>query len=152
MKSLENPEDKREIVNRLGALGTESRRRWGRMTVAEMLCHVSDAFSVGLGEKQARDRSSWAWRSLVKWIALWGPVEWPHGVPTVPECDAKLGGTPPVEFELDRRRVLDALDRFTQSNRGHALEAHPIFGKLSEKEWMRWGYLHADHHLRQFGA
>jgi hypothetical protein len=29
--------------------------------------------------------------------------------------------------------------------------AHPIFGRMTEAEWMRWGYLHTDHHLRQFG-
>jgi hypothetical protein len=29
--------------------------------------------------------------------------------------------------------------------------SHPMFGKMSAKDWMRWGYLHADHHLRQFG-
>jgi hypothetical protein len=26
-----------------------------------------------------------------------------------------------------------------------------MFGPMSERDWMRWGYLHADHHLRQFG-
>jgi hypothetical protein len=29
---------------------------------------------------------------------------------------------------------------------------HPIFGELTDSERMRWGYLHMDHHLRQFGA
>ena len=29
---------------------------------------------------------------------------------------------------------------------------HPIFGRLSRTAWLRWGYLHIDHHLRQFGA
>jgi len=27
-----------------------------------------------------------------------------------------------------------------------------MFPEMNEREWMRWGYLHADHHLRQFGA
>jgi hypothetical protein len=30
-------------------------------------------------------------------------------------------------------------------------ESHPMFGGMTAKDWMRWGYLHADHHLRQFG-
>ncbi len=30
-------------------------------------------------------------------------------------------------------------------------EPHPFFGAMSRQEWLRWGYLHADHHLRQFG-
>jgi Protein of unknown function (DUF1569) len=28
---------------------------------------------------------------------------------------------------------------------------HPLFGRMSASSWMRWAYLHADHHLRQFG-
>ena len=27
---------------------------------------------------------------------------------------------------------------------------HPAFGAMSAREWLRWGWLHADHHLRQF--
>jgi hypothetical protein len=29
---------------------------------------------------------------------------------------------------------------------------HPIFGKLSQGDWLTWGYRHVDHHLRQFGV
>ena len=29
---------------------------------------------------------------------------------------------------------------------------HPIFGPLTTSQWMRWGYLHVYHHLRQFGV
>jgi hypothetical protein len=29
---------------------------------------------------------------------------------------------------------------------------HPVFGAMSDSAWRRWGYLHTDHHLRQFGA
>jgi len=31
-------------------------------------------------------------------------------------------------------------------------QPHPRLGRMSEREWLRWGYLHMDHHLRQFGA
>jgi hypothetical protein len=29
---------------------------------------------------------------------------------------------------------------------------HPLWGRMTEWEWGRWGYLHTDHHLRQFGV
>jgi len=29
---------------------------------------------------------------------------------------------------------------------------HPLFGPMSRAEWLRWGYLHMDHHFRQFGV
>jgi hypothetical protein len=46
----------------------------------------------------------------------------------------------------------ELIDRFTRRPRGFDLPDHAIFGSMSEADWMRWGYLHMDHHLRQFGA
>jgi hypothetical protein len=31
-------------------------------------------------------------------------------------------------------------------------EPHPVFGPMTRVDWLRWGYLHVDHHLRQFSA
>jgi hypothetical protein len=152
MKTLLNPENRQEILQRLNAIGPANQRRWGKMTVEEMVCHLSDAFRGVMGEKEARRVDNWFSRSLFKWAALWFPTRWPHGVSTVPECDAKIGGTRPAEMESDLRELRELFDRFMRQPRGYGLQVHPIFGPLSEKEWMRWGYLHLDHHLRQFGA
>jgi hypothetical protein len=27
-----------------------------------------------------------------------------------------------------------------------------VFGRMSQAAWLRWAYLHMDHHLRQFGV
>jgi hypothetical protein len=43
------------------------------------------------------------------------------------------------------------LARFTAAERDFRWQRHPIFGVMTEQEWLRWGYLHMDHHLRQFG-
>jgi hypothetical protein len=32
------------------------------------------------------------------------------------------------------------------------MEPHPVFGPLNVAAWLRWGHLHVDHHLRQFGV
>ena len=122
------------------------------MTVAEMVCHLSDALRVGMGEKAARPVGNWLMHTGFKWIGLWLPAQWPHGVKTVPECEAKVGGRAPGALESDLMELRDLLDRFTEQPREYALQSHPIFGLMTEKEWMRWGYLHLDHHLRQFGA
>lgn len=71
---------------------------------------------------------------------------------TVPECEAQRGGTPPAEMERDLSDLRELLDRFARQQWGTGAPVHPIFGPLTEREWMRWGYLHMDHHLRQFGA
>jgi hypothetical protein len=152
MKTLANAKDKEEIAQRLLAIGPANQRRWGRMTVAEMVCHVTDALIVSMGEKPARPVNNWFSRSLFKWAGLWFPTKWPHGVRTVPECEARAGGTAPAEMDADLKELREAFDRFTRLPRGYDLQAHPIFGPMNEKEWMRWGYLHMDHHLRQFRA
>ena len=59
---------------------------------------------------------------------------------------------PPAVFEADMRELQKLVERFTQHPRDFRWQPHPHFGPLSEKEWMRLGYLHPDHHLRQFGA
>ena len=43
------------------------------------------------------------------------------------------------------------MHRFT-ARHDFSSAVHPLFGPLTEPEWKRWGYLHADHHLRQFHA
>jgi hypothetical protein len=152
MKTLANSEDTSEIIRRLASIGSASRRRWGAMTVSQMICHLSDAFSVALGDRAAKPIKNRYNGPLMRWVALWLPLPWPHGVPTVPECDATIGGTPPAELERDKGELLAMLQRFAAHSNVVAQHAHPFFGPLTEKEWMRWGYLHMDHHLRQFGA
>ena len=119
------------------------------MTSHEMVCHLSDSFLAVMGERQVTSKENLLSRTVVKWIALHTPVLWPHGVPTMPEVDQRIGGTKPVEFERDRQKVLDLLRRFVKPDASHA--RHPGFGRMSREEWMLWGYGHVDHHLRQFG-
>ena len=58
----------------------------------------------------------------------------------------------PGVLEGDVQELLRLLDRFTRQPRDFSWHPHPIFGAMTDAEWMRWGYLHTDHHLRQFGA
>jgi hypothetical protein len=152
MKTLANTFDRDELLLRLTAISPESERRWGKMTAAEAVCHLTDAFEVSMGEKTAGMINNWFTRSIYKWAALWFPRKWPQGVPTVPECHANMLGTRPAALDDDLERLREAIERFTRRPREYALQSHPIFGAMNEKEWMRWGYLHLDHHLRQFGA
>ena len=66
--------------------------------------------------------------------------------------DQLAGGTPPIEFAQDKATLAAAIDRFARKPRTFEFSRHPFFGDLTEWEWMRWGYLHADHHFRQFGV
>ena len=152
MKTLANAQDKDGILERLRAISPASKRQWGKMTAAEMICNMNDALRITMSDTPAKPVSNWFTRSGFKWLGLWMPFHWPHGVKTVPECEAGKGGTPPAELESDLSALRGHLERFARQPRDFEFQPHPIFGQMSEREWMRWGWLHMDHHLRQFGA
>jgi hypothetical protein len=152
MKSFLNQSDKKEILERLKDLRPESQRQWGRMTSHQAICHLSDSFKSKLGEKENSAANNLFTRTVVKWIALYAPLPWPQGIKTRPEMDQEINGTPPDDFERDRAQLVALIERFTAPAKIAEFHPHPFFGDMSEVEWMRWGYLHCDHHLRQFGA
>lgn len=152
MKSFLNPADKKETLERLSKIQPDSQRRWGRMNAHQMVCHLSDSLRFSLGERSAGSVENFLTRSLMKWVALYLPLPWPRGVPTRPEMDQQAGGSEPVEFERDRQELEKLIERFIERPEGFEFGRHPFFGKMTEFEWMRWGYLHCDHHFRQFRA
>ena len=148
MKTLGRVEDAEEIRGRFGRLTAGDERVWGEMSVGEMVCHVREAYVLGAGGKAADEVKIPLPRPVMKWLALRAPMKWPRSVPTVPELKRERL-TVPGEFGEDVAGALAAMDRFVgfAENRTQ----HPIFGTMEPGNWMRWGYLHADHHLRQFG-
>jgi hypothetical protein len=151
MKTLAAAGDRAELRGRLERLTISQKPLWGKMTVDGMICHLADAFRLPLGEKAASDARPGLPRGLYKWAALRLPMKWPRGVPTVPEMEQGVGGSSPTEFDADRRVLVQLMERFAESSATNR-PAHPIFGQMTKAEWMRWGYLHVDHHLRQFGG
>ncbi len=152
MKTLLNPADKQEILRRLDTVQPTSQRRWGSMSVHNMICHLSDGFRLYMGERPAKPAPVHLPRLLVKWVALWAPLQWPHGFKTAPELDQQGGGTPPAEFTADMSDLQALIERFTRQPADYSPKPHPHFGSLTEREWKRLAYLHTDHHLRQFDA
>jgi hypothetical protein len=154
-RTLADDTARRSVVARILAVTAGAQRRWGKMTAHQMLCHMTDSYRSVTGEREVSPAPPSIVmrimpRRLLMWLVLDAPMKWPRNVRTRPENEQGLGGTPPGDFEADRRNLLAALERFcvaTDSVRG----PHPMLGKLSRQEWLKWGYLHADHHLRQFG-
>ena len=149
-KTLLNQNDKAEIFDRLRRLRPDSQRQWGKMTAHQAICHLSDSFMCKFGERESTQASNFFTKTVMKWFALQAPFQWPHGIPTMPENDQLIGGTAPAEFERDRAQLEATIERFCQPMK--ELSPHPYFGQMTEAEWLRWGYLHCDHHLRQFGV
>jgi Protein of unknown function (DUF1569) len=150
-RDLADSAQRAELVARLRQLALDSPRQWGRMTPHQAVCHLSDSFRAMMGDKTASSISTPFSRTVIKWIALTAPMKWPPGVKTIPEVDQEVGGTRPAEFARDRDALEALMEQFAVKQ-GRELQPHPIFGRLTTEQWRRWGWLHMDHHLRQFGV
>jgi hypothetical protein len=151
MKTLARHHDQARILARFRGLSPDARRQWGRMSAHQMVCHLSDSLLMAIGERATTSASGLFRRTLLKWIVLYVPVRWPTGVETSPELDQERGGTPPVEFASDVVRVEALVGHLVAQAASFPWPPHPLFGPMSRAAWLRWGYLHLDHHLRQFG-
>ena len=151
MRTLARPEDLAGILRRLRTVRPEHPARWGRMSAHQMVCHLADALLVATGEKTVTPATGLFQRTVIKWIALYAPLRWPPGIPTPVEIDQEVGGTRPQDFTADVACVESLLQRLVEESRA-TRAGHPVFGRMSKTAWLRWGYLHADHHLRQFGV
>jgi hypothetical protein len=152
MRTLARQECKAEILRRLRTVRPDSPRRWGRMSAHQMVCHLTDACRMMAGQKPVSDATGRLQRTLVKWTALYLPLPWPAGILTRPEIDQLCAGTRPIDFDADLAELEMFLDLITTGEKGRDWPTHPIFGRMSQAAWLRWAYLHMDHHLRQFGA
>ena len=152
MKTLARESDVQELLQRIERVRPHSPRRWGRMSAPQMICHLTDSFRMATGDRAVTGAPTLRDRTIIKWIALHLPIAWPESrIRTVPEVDQEVGGTPPSDFARDVAELEARLREFG-ARRDAQYPPHPIFGPLSESQWMRWGYLHVDHHLRQFGV
>jgi len=135
------------LVMRIGSARPECRRQWGTMNVQQMLVHLGDGSAAALGQRTfaARPRPG---GTVIRFVALYLLPRTPRGIKSGAEPAAKT--VEPSAFATDRERAIGLLRQLAAPGQQLAA-AHPIFGKMSRGDWMRYAYLHVDHHLRQFG-
>ena len=148
MKTIGDPRVRTRLTERVQGLSLASPRRWGKMNIQQMLTHLAGGMELVLGGRPfgITPRP----RAVLKLFALKLPVPWPRGAPN--PLDPAGVDVPESEFEHARRRVLEALDAMGSWETGPETPLHPAFGELTTREWQRWAYKHADHHLKQFSA
>jgi hypothetical protein len=152
MKTFARPADRAELLQRLKRVRPQSAPRWGRMSAHQMVCHLADGYRIALGRKPVACSTGIFEQTIVKWFALYAPLRWPPGVRTAPELDQECGGSAPSDFAADAAELEALLDLIAADPASVDTQLHPLFGRMSRAAWLRWAYLHMDHHLRQFGA
>ena len=152
MKTLANRESRTELIRRLRLVRADAVPRWGRMSAHQMICHLADASRMATGVMRVNGARGRVRPLLMKLVALYLPLPWPQGIMTSPEIDQLCGGTKPRAFDADVTEAEKLLETVAARAANAEWPVHPVFGRMSRAGWMRWGYLHTDHHLRQFGV
>jgi hypothetical protein len=145
-----NQESLGHFMNRISNINERSERRWGTMTPARMLAHVSLLFEGSLGEFPVEGSGQIPFKWL-KPIVLSGIVPFPKGRAKAPAAflDDDAG-----QVDEERERLEKSLGRFLErcENEPDRCQMNPVFGLMNMRQWARLHGLHLNHHLMQFGV
>ena len=149
MKSLFEKEAYNEIVSRINSLQPNAEGQWGKMKVAQMMAHCSEAYKVPLSDTgQPRMFMGRIFGPLVKG-SMHSDKSWKQNLPTAPNFIIKGER----DFATEKTHLLSFTERFHKEGPTKAARfPHPFFGKFTTEQWGKLTYKHLDHHLKQFGA
>ena len=139
-----------EIVTRIEQLNPNSKAKWGKMNVSQMLEHCTIPYKQIFNQNEPK--APWLMRTFVKLFfkkSMINEVPYKINLPTAPNFIVL--NTP--EFHETKQKLIQLIVD-TQNLGGDYFEGkvHPTLGKLSSNEWSNVLFKHIDHHLRQFGV
>lgn len=147
MALLHDPHHKAEILRRLKTLSPDAARRWGKMSVSQMLWHVNEAMEGALGRIQAEPMKVPLPRPMLKFLVLNFP--WGKGAPTLkrwmPQSDN-------YDFASEQTRCLRLVGELASKPLNDAWPDSPTLGRMTGNEVSRLHAKHLNHHLTQFGV
>jgi hypothetical protein len=146
--SILNDADRTAICRRIGSVTSASAPRWGRMDATAMLAHLRLSALMALGELPVACKSNRVFQVFPLKHLILHVAPFPKSAPTAPEL--LVFDTAPVD--AIRSDLVSLVERIGAGPRDGDGPVHPLFGRLSFREWGVATYKHSDHHLRQFGA
>ena len=146
MRPLHDPAVRSSIRARVQSLTPNAVRRWGKMSVDQMLWHVNEGLRWALGERQLAPVKTAMPKPLLKFFVL--NLPWPKGVPTHPS----LVAGDRHYFDEQKARCLDLVDAFVARSIDARWPDSPGFGPVDGRFMSRFHHKHLDHHLKQFSA
>jgi hypothetical protein len=147
MKSLLNPTDRQEIINRINTLTPKHTGKWGKMDVGQMLAHCQKPLEIALTDpKPSRVLLGRIIGPFAK-EGVFGPKPYKRDGYTPPPFKI----TTPQEFQPNKEKLLALIGRYPNEMPKVGL-VHPFFGAMPLEQWVEGAYKHLDYHLGQFGA
>ena len=147
MAALHEERYKTDTLRRVELLRPDSRGRWGKMSVGQMLWHVNQAMEGALGRIPVTPEKVPLPRPLMKFVVI--NLPWPKSAPTlkqwVPQNDS-------YGFAAERERCVRLINELASKSLDAAWPDSPTLGPMSGKEVSRLHAKHLNHHLTQFGV
>ncbi|MDF2932816.1 MAG: hypothetical protein K0R36_2147 [Chryseobacterium sp.] len=150
-KSLHNKKDFDEIIERISHLSEHSKRKWGKMNVAQMLCHCDLILQIALKKIELPKINF-----LFKAVGIFTKKEIqifnngiPHNMPSFQKVIVNFE----CDFEESKLCLVKTLNEYWEAyKKGNLAQDHALFGAMKEKDWGFLEYKHLNHHLKQFNV
>jgi len=137
-----------QIINRALLLTPATKPVWGIMTADEMLYHCNITNNEILNTKPYPKKANFKQRFL-KILVMHILKKIPRGAKINLKFLKKEQQI--LNFDSEKKIFIETIIRF--ANHKEAIHVkHPVFGRLTTKEWKHFVWMHMDHHLRQFGV
>lgn len=135
------------LKRRVTTLRPDAERRWGRMTVDQMLWHLNCGLENSLGRYDVKDQKMPLPYVVLKFVVF--NLPWRKGkTPTAPEFVARDRH----DFAAEQARLLRLIDEVTAKPIDAEWPKSSFMGPMTGREWSRLGAKHLDYHLSQFGV
>ena len=149
MKSIFNPADNAELVNRINKINADTPPLWGKMNAAQMMAHMQVGINMALGNTPV----------VRSWIGRLAGSFGKHRQLKVPQLDRHIPTFKQAEitdnrdFDKEKAKLITLTKSALQKGPQVLVKyPHPYFGRFYGDEWSQLHWKHFDHHLRLFGS
>jgi len=140
MANLFDPGARKSIFDRLAKLRADSPRQWGKMDCGQALAHCSVALEAGTGDKPRKQMMIGKIFAPFVRKGILGDKEFSKNSPT----DPTFVVTSEKDFENERRRLTDLVNRFCELGRENAArQSHSFLGRMTGDDWGVMMYKHS---------
>ena len=151
MQNVFDAKDAQEYINRINNLTPETQRKWGKMSVDQVLAHLNVAYDLTFTLEKFPKPSFIAKFLLSRFVKpkITNEIPYKQSLPTSPAfiiADER-------NFEEEKAKLIGNIQRVQQLGR-EAFEGKENinFGKMTAQCWNNMFAKHLNHHLEQFGV
>lgn len=151
MHNVFDAKDAQEYINRINNLTPETQRKWGKMSVDQVLAHLNVAYDLTFTPEKFPKPSFIAKFLLSRFVKpkITNEIPYKQSLPTSPVfiiADER-------NFEEEKAKLIGNIQRVQQLGR-EAFEGKENinFGKMTAQCWNNMFAKHLNHHLDQFGV